>query len=128
MKEFLDKFQQAWQSQCNKPLDVNPDQLLKVVRLERRATLWCDIFVILIFLGVLVLMLRAAFRDIQEGWPWLISAASNVWVVTYILFNRWRQRRDAARYDEPMLAHVEWSIKDIEHQDRLERYRLCWYL
>ena len=35
MKNFLDKLQQAWQSQCSKPIDVKPDQLLKVARLER---------------------------------------------------------------------------------------------
>ena len=31
---------------------------------------------ILIFLFVLVVMLRAAFRDIQQDWPWLISAGA----------------------------------------------------
>ena len=127
MNNFLDKLQQAWQSQCSKPLDVKPDQLLKVARLERRAQFWVDIFVISVLLCVGVFMLWSAFRDIQNDWPWLISAASDAWVVGYILFNRWRRRRHAAHYDEPLLAHVEWSIKDIEHQMWLDRYSPWWY-
>ena len=125
---FLDKLQQAWQSQCSKPIDVKPDQLLNVARLERRVQLWVDISVISVFLCVGVFMLWSAFRDIQNDWPWLISAASVAWVVGYILFNRWRRRRDAAHYDEPLLPHVEWSIKDIEHQMWLDRHSLWWYI
>jgi hypothetical protein len=73
-------------------------------------------------------MLRAAFRDIQKDWPWLISAASDAWVMGYILFNRWRRRGYAAHYVEPLLARVEWAIKDIEHQMWLGRYSLRWYI
>jgi hypothetical protein len=107
MKTFLDKLQQAWQSQCNKPLDVNPDQLLKTVRFERRAYFWTDMFLIAVFVCVGAGMLWWTFRDIHKDWPWLINSASTAWVVGYILFNRWRRRRHAAHYDEPLLAHVE---------------------
>jgi len=125
---FLDKLQQAWQSQrCATPT-MHPDQLLKGVRLERRAHFWSDTFVISVFLGVGAWMLWSAFRDIRQNWPWLISVASDAWVVGYILFNRWRRRRDAAHYDQTMLAHVEQSIKDIEHRMWLDRYALWWYV
>ena len=124
----LDRLQQAWQSQPDGTLGINPDQLLKVVRLERRTAFWCDIFVVSVFLWVLVVMLRAAFRDIQVGWPWLFSALSEVWVAAYILYNRWGRRRDAAHCDETLLAHIDGSIKDIEHQIRLERNQLWWYV
>ena len=123
-----DRLQQAWQSQPDGTLGINPDQLLKVARVERRVNFWSDIFVTLVLIFVGVLMLRAAFRDIQKDWPWLISAVSDAWVVGYILFNRWRRRRDAARYDEPLLTHVEWAINDIEHQMWLGRYSLWWYI
>jgi hypothetical protein len=125
---FLDKLQQAWQSQCSKPIDVKPDQLLNAARVERRVQCWVDITVISVFLCFGVFMLWSAFRDIQNDWPWLISAASVAWVVGYILFNRWRRRLDAAHYDEPLLPHVEWSIKDIEHQMWLDRHSLWWYI
>ena len=125
---FLDKLQQAWQSQCSKPIDIKPDQLLKIARLERRVYFWVDMFVILVLLSVGTGMLWFAFRDIQNQWPWLIYSASLACVVGYILFNRWRRRRHAAHYDEPLLAHVEWSIKDIEHRMRVDENSLWWYV
>jgi hypothetical protein len=125
---FLDQLQQAWQSQrCTTPA-MNPDQLLKGVRWERRVLFWTDLFMILIFLCVGAWMSWSAFRDIHKGWPWLISVASDIWVVGFILFNRWRRRRLAAHYDESVLAHVEWSIKDIEHRLRQDRNSLWWYV
>ena len=102
--------------------------MLKAVRLEQRAHFWSDTFVISVFVGVGAYMLWSAFWDIRQGWPWLISVASDAWVVGYILFNRWRRRRDATRYDQTMLAHVERSIKDIEHRMWLDRYALWWYV
>ncbi len=128
MNNFLDKLQQAWQSQCSKPIDVKPDQLLKVARFERLVQFCVDIAMILFFFCVGMYFLDFALRDIQRNWPFLISSASVAWVVGYILFNRWRRRGDAAHYDEPLLAHVEWSIKDIEHQMWLDRYSPWWYI
>jgi hypothetical protein len=125
---FLDKLQQAWQSQCSKPIDVKPDQLLNVARHERRVLFGVDMFVISVFLCVGVYMLWSAFRDIQKDWPWLISAACDAWVVGYILFDRWRRRRDAAHYDETLLAHVEGAIKELENQRWLSRNTLWWYI
>jgi hypothetical protein len=125
---FLDQLQQAWQSQrCAAPA-TNPDQLLKGVRLQRRVYLWVDIGVILVFMGCGAWTLGSAFRDIQRDWPWLFYVAGTAWVVGYILFNRWRRRRDAARADEPLLAHVEWSIKELEHQMWLDRDSFWWYV
>jgi hypothetical protein len=123
-----DRLQQAWQSQPDGTLGINPDPLLKTARLERWVNLWGEVVVIVVLIGVGVFMGRAAFRDIRKDWPWLISVMSDAWVVGYILFNRWRLRRNAARLDEPLLAHVEWEIKDVEHQMWLGRYTLWWYL
>jgi cytochrome bd-type quinol oxidase subunit 2 len=129
MKNFLDKLQEAWQSQCHKPLDVNPDQLLKTARLEQRTNYWVDILVILVFSCFGAFMVWSAFRkDIHEDWPYLISAASGAWVVGYVLFDRWRRRRDAAHYDNSVLAHVEQAIKELEHQKWLSRNTLWWYI
>lgn len=128
MNDFLDKLQEAWQSQCSKPLNVKPDQLLKVVRYERLVQFCVDFFVISVFFCIGMYFLDFALRDLQRNWPFLISCASLAWVVGYILFNRWRRRRDAVHYDEPLLAHVEWSIKDIEHQMWLDRYSPWWYI
>ena len=73
-------------------------------------------------------MLGSAFRDIHQEWPWLIYVAGVAWVVSYMLLNRWRRRRDAAQYDQTMLAHVEQSIQEIEHRMWMDRYSLWWYV
>jgi hypothetical protein len=126
---FLDKFQQAWQSQCNKPVDINPDQLLKVANIERHAYFWVDMLLVSFFFFDMVFMLWSAFRkDIDQNWPWVISAASSLWVLGYVVFNRWRQRRHAAQYDESVLAHVEWSIKEAEHRMWQDRFTFWWYI
>ena len=125
---FLDELKEAWQSQCSKPIDVKPDQVLKTARLGRRAYFWVDIGIVLFFSCCGAGMFGWALRDIQKDWPWLIYSASIAWVVGYILFNRWRRRRDPAHYDEPLLAHVEWSIKDTEHRMWLDRYSPWWYI
>jgi CDP-diglyceride synthetase len=125
---LLDKLQQAWQSQrCAAP-PMNPDALLKGVRLERQVAFWADIFIIAVLAGVGASMSRFASGNIGKNWPWLIYVASDVWVIGFILFNRWRRRRHAAHYDQPLLAHVEWSIQDIEHRMWQDRYSLWWYI
>ena len=54
---FLDRLQQAWQCQPGATLGMNPDQLLKVARHERRVQFWVDISVISFLLGFVVFML-----------------------------------------------------------------------
>ncbi|MFO0946349.1 MAG: hypothetical protein U1D30_10435 [Planctomycetota bacterium] len=123
-----EKMRQAWQSQSCGTIGDNPDQLLKVVRWERLAQFCVDIGMIAFFFCVSVWMCERAFRDIRQYWPWLISALGSGWVVGYITFNLWLRQRHAARFDDPLLAHVEWSIKDIEHQMWLDRWSPCWYI
>ena len=123
-----DRLQQAWQSQPTGTLEVSPDQLLKRVRLERRAAFGVDIFVISILLIVGISMSVWAWRDIHKDWPWLIYSLSDAWVVGFILFSQWRRRRHAGHYEEPLLAHVEWSIKDIEHRMLQDRRSFWWYV
>ena len=130
MTNVLDKLlklQEAWQCQHNKRLDVSPDQLLKVARVEQRIDFWCDVWMSVFFLFMMAYFAWPAYRDIHKDWPWLISAASGAWVAGYILFNRWR-RRDSAHFDESVLTHVERSIKDVEHRMWLERTQTLWYV
>jgi hypothetical protein len=128
MNTHLDKLQQAWQSQrCAAP-PMNPDKLLRGVRLWRRAGLWTDILVIVGLLYCGSSVLGSAVRDIHKGWPFLFYGAGIAWVVGYILFNRWRRRREPAHTDEPLLVHVEYLIKDIEHRIWLDRNSFWWYI
>lgn len=135
MNNLLDRLQQAWQSQCSKPIDVKPDQLLKtarfelmLARLERWAIVVTDTFVILGLLVPGIWMSGFVFRDIQKTWPFLIYVACITGVVGFMLFSHWRRRRHAPRYDAPMLAHVEWAIKDIDYRTWQDRHTFWWYI
>lgn len=123
-----DRLQQAWQSQPAGTVGCNPDQLLKFARLERRVAFLGEIFVISVLLIVGVGMLVWALRDVRRDWPWLIYSASDAWVVGFMIFNQWRRRRHAAHFDGPLLAHVEWSINDIEHRMSQDRRSFWWYV
>lgn len=122
----LDKLQQAWQSQCNKPIDINPDQLLQISRFQRQATLLTDMMVILI-LVICGISMFWMIRDIHKDWPWLIYIACLAWVAGFMLFNQWRRRRHTARYEAPLLAHVEWAMKDVEYRMWQDRWTFWWY-
>jgi 4-amino-4-deoxy-L-arabinose transferase-like glycosyltransferase len=123
-----EKLQQAWQSQPDGTPEINPDQLLKKARLGRRVHFWIDFGSILLLSYIGISMSRTAFHDFQKNWPWLFYVASDVWVVGYILFNRWRRGRKAAHNDEPLLARVESSIKDTEHALWLSRRMIWWQI
>jgi len=134
MNQF-ERLQQAWQSQRCKPLDISPDHFLKMprhlllmtARIERWAHFVLDMIVVVLLLIPGTRMLWS-IRNIQKDWPWIIYCACIAWVVGFMLLNHWRRRRHAPRYDEPMLAHVEWSIKEIEYRMWQDRHTFWWYI
>jgi hypothetical protein len=131
----LDKLQQVWQSQCNQPLDVKPEQfarmpgdlLLMTARFERWAYFVIDMLIILLLLIPGTWMLTR-IREIHKDWPWLIYVSCIAWVIGFMLYHRWRRRRHAPHYDAALVAHVEWAIKDIEYRMWQDRYMLWWYI
>jgi hypothetical protein len=123
---FFGKLQLAWQCQNEKKIDVNPDQLLKTARFERRMDFWMDLVVILIlvFVGVSTL---SRMQHINHGWPWLIYTGCIAWVVGFMFFFQLKRRFNSARYDEPLLVHVECAIRDREIRIWQDSYTFWWY-
>ena len=109
---ILDKLQQVWQSQCTKPLDINPSQLLGTARLERRAFLVLDV-VVIVLLSIPGTWMLGQIRDIRKDWPWIIYSACIAWVIGFMLFNQWRRRRHAHRRSRPAAA----SVSDLNSCD-----------
>jgi hypothetical protein len=124
----LDKYKQAWRSQSCGNFDMDPAGLLKIARIERRVILMMEMVVISILFIIGIVTLWQTIRSFPQSWPWLIYAACLLWVVGFMLFKQWHRRRYAAHYDEPMLAHVEWSIKDMEHRMWQDRNSFWWYI
>jgi hypothetical protein len=124
----LDKYKQAWQSQSCGNFEMNPDQLLKLAHIERRVILMMEMVVMAILFAIGIGMLWRTLNDFSQNWPWLIYTGCLLWVVGFMILSQWRRRRYAAHYEEPMLAHVEWSIKDIEHRMKQDSTSLWWYI
>ena len=88
-----DRLQQVWQSQSDASPEINPDRLLREVRVRRRVYFWTNVVIISIALYIGGSMLRTVFQDARKNWPWLFMVASEVWIVGYIFFSQWRGRR-----------------------------------
>lgn len=124
----LDKLKQAWQAQRCFEVGADPDTLLKVNRLGRQFELLADVIIVSFFTYLVISTLWWVFGDFPRKWPQLIYAAGAAWVAGFMLFDRWRRRRKIGKYDESMLAHVEWSIQEIQHRMWLDRCMAWWYV
>jgi hypothetical protein len=129
-----ERLRQAWQSQPGgSQIHIDADVLIRDVRRNqqsfRTTILWRDFREILAaFCVMLVVSLDVMLKGIQKNWPWLLLVIGAAWVVGYLLFDRWRQRRNAPRYEGALSSHVEQSLKDVEHQIWLLRNVFWWYL
>ena len=129
-----EKLRQTWQSQpSGSQIHIDTDVLIREVRRNQqgfRATIfWRDFREIFAALFVVVgNSLFVVFRGIHANWPWLLLGVGALWVAGYILFDRWRQRRNAPHYEGALIPHIEQSLKDVEHQICLLRNVFWWYL
>ena len=129
-----EKLQQAWQSQpSGSQIRIDADVLISEVRrnqLNFRATIfWRDFRELFAALFVIVAVsVHVMFKGIQENWPWLLLGVGAAFVAGYILFDRWRQRRNAPRFEGALISHIEQSLNDVEHQIWLLRNVFWWYL
>lgn len=129
-----EKLRQAWQSQpSGSQIRIDADVLMREVRRNQhsfRATIfWRDFREIFAAIAVLVVVfLDVAFRGLHKNWPWLLIGVGAAWAAGYLLFDRWRQRRNAPQYEGTLLSHIEQSLKDVEHQIWLLRNVFWWYL
>jgi hypothetical protein len=126
----LDELQQRWQSQGEARLRVEPELLLGEMRRNQRnfklTIFWRD------FREVFVGAVMAVFFGWKwwEGdhWPLLAAAVSMVWVVGFILIDRFMRRGRTNKYGESLLGCVESSLEDVEHQIWLLQNVFWWYL
>jgi len=129
-----EKLQQAWQSQpSGSQIHIDADVLMREVRHNQqsfRVTIfWRDCREIFVAMIVLVVVsLDVAVRGIGRNWPWLLIGVGAAWAAGYLLFDRWRQRRNAPHSEGTLVAHIEQSLKDVEHQIWLLKNVFWWYL
>jgi hypothetical protein len=126
----LDDFQRAWQSQPESGLRIEPELLLTEMRRNQRnfkvTIFWRDFREV--FVGAALLVFFGWKWWGGDGWPALLLVASVLWIMGFILIDRFIRRGRANKYGESLLGCVEASLEDVEHQIWLLRNVFWWYL
>lgn len=127
-----DDFQEAWQTQpARTRVTIDADLLLKEVQRNAQAfatmIFWRDVREV----GVALVMVPLwVFLGIWMAlpWTWYLTIPAMLWVAGYILVDRIRYTRKPAEPGEPLRAGVAGALMEVEHQIRLLRSVLWWYL
>lgn len=122
---------EAWQMSTAQPqLTVNPDLLLTEFRRNERtftAMILCrdlrEIGVALVLIPIWI----ALGRWTESPWTWYLAIPGLLWIAGFMLVDRRRHARRPAP-EAPLLQQVEASLAEVEHQIRLLRNVLWWYL
>ena len=126
----LDELQQAWQSQdAGRQVRIDAGLLLKAVRRNQRsfkATIFWRDFREIIAAGFVIFVSIVVAR--LAGWHWLSLAAASVWVVGFLLVDRWRQKNRGTLTQEPLVSCLDASLEDVIHQIWLLHNVAWWYL
>ena len=127
----FDELQQKWQSQDHGTL-INFDAglLLNEVRDKQRA-LQAAVFrrdCVEIGVGLLLasfLGYRAIFRS---EWEWAAGVLGCLFVVTFMIVDRWIQRQRRPACDSSLNSFIGHSLAQVNHQIWLLRNIFWWYL
>ena len=61
-------------------------------------------------------------------WTWYLTVPALMWIAGYLLVDRMRHKRRPPELDESLRHCVECSLAEVEHQIKLLRGVLWWYL
>ena len=129
----LEQMRQAWQAQ-DEPVDlkVEADTLLQQVQTRHRelvrAVFWRDVREVGAAAAVAVFFVFVGVGSGQGAWFYYVAAGLALFVAAFILVDRVRQRREAARSVESIMDDLAVSLGQVEHQIWLLKNVLWWYL
>jgi hypothetical protein len=127
----FEELQEAWQSQdTGAKVTIRADALLKEVRREQkqfRATIfWRDAREVGVAAFMTWLFLRWAIRD--REWSLYLLALACFGVGTFMLADRWLQRKKRPVTNDSVRACIEASLVQVNHQIWLLKNVFWWYL
>jgi hypothetical protein len=127
-----DNLKQAWQAQGSQTrLTIGAELLLKEVRRNQQsfaATIfWRDVREVGVSLLMVPLWIYLGIRQ-SLPWSWYLTVPALLWIAGYMLVDRIRHKPQPPATGEPLRQHVENSLAQVEHQSRLLRNVLWWYL
>ncbi|MGP0067482.1 MAG: hypothetical protein ACLQGP_28290 [Isosphaeraceae bacterium] len=127
-----DDLKNAWQGQTSQTrLRVDAESLLKEVQRNEsnfNATiLWRDVREVGTSLVLVPGWLYVGVR-FSMPWTWYLTVPALLWIAGYMLADRMRHKRRPPEPGESLRRRVESSLAEVEHQIRLLRNVLWWYL
>jgi hypothetical protein len=125
-------FKQAWQAPtAQRRLTIDAGLLLQEVRRNQQrfeAMIFCrDIREIGTGLLLIPVWIGMGWK-LAMPWTWYLALPGLLWIVGFMLVDRWRQRRRPNESGEPLRLHVERSLAQVEHQIWLLGNVFWWYL
>lgn len=127
-----DEFKQAWQRETSQTrLTIDADLLLKEVRRNQQAfaatIFWRDVREVGTSLLMVPVWIYLGLK-FSLPWTWFLALPSLLWIAGYMLTDRMRQKRQSHEQAEPLRQSVQHSLTQVDHQIRLLRRVLWWYL
>jgi 4-hydroxybenzoate polyprenyltransferase len=126
-----DDLKEAWREQASRGrLTVDAARLDEEVRKRRQfdsVLFWRDVREVGVSLVMIPVWIYMGV-ELSLPWAWYLAVPAFLWIAGYMLADRRIQRRREAGPGEPLRRHVESSLRQVEHQIRLLRNVLWWYL
>lgn len=127
----LDELKESWQAQLTgRRLTLDADIVLRELERSKRdfeATIfWRDVREVGAFIVVSAFLLWFGIK--HHVWPPLVLAALCTGVAVFMVVDRFRQCSKRPSYSDPLLACVEESLAQINHQIWLLKNVFWWYL
>lgn len=127
-----DDFQKAWQAQASQPrvtiaadllrseVERNQQSFRTMIRLRDIREVGVAVLLIptWIFLGAWLAL----------PWTWYLCVPACIWIAGFMLIDRARHAAPPSTPGEPLVRSVQTSLAEVEHQVKLLRNVLWWYI
>jgi hypothetical protein len=132
----FDELQKTWQQNATRSkLTIDSDMLLREVKRNKSAfestIFWRDFREVAVGLIMAGVFLYCTFKSKDNMWvagSFVVIAISMLYVVAFFIVDRRLQRKKNARHTDPLLACIESSLTQVNHQIWLLKNVFWWYL
>jgi hypothetical protein len=132
----FDELQKTWQKDAaSSKLTIDSDILLREVRRNKEAfestIFWRDFREVAVAVIMVGVFLYDAFKRAENMWiasSFVILAITCLYVAAFFIVDRHLQRKKGPGHTESLLACIESSLMQVNHQIWLLRNVFWWYL